>query len=337
MQGVPSAVVGRCPAGPVPARRAPYARDMAQGRDSPAGYDWEDESVPSEPEALALPDHRRGSAAQRPAPAAGADPREPPEEPGAGERAGAAEDSGPYGAPSFTDDPQRSPEHPERRRGALPPWAILGIVLVQATALVATVALVVGGIRSLTAEEPDAPAAAPTTEEETVADPAQPSSPQREPGTVTDSAGREVTDGTGRYDDPASIGEHTVSWTAWTEGTIGVTALEADLDATAPGADGQDIVQDGYRLVLATYEVHYDGPGQLAPAEELWLTGESDRTYFPDIAEGLVPEPMKRIDPLRGGETARFRSVFLVPESEIETFRLGVETFTGEILYFATA
>ena len=77
------------------------------------------------------------------------------------------------------------------------------------------------------------------------------------------------------------------------------------------------MVQDGYRLVLATYEVRYDGPGQLAPAEELWLTGESDRTYFPDIAEGLVDDPMKHIDPLQGGETARFRSAFLVPRGGV--------------------
>lgn len=82
--------------------------------------------------------------------------------------------------------------------------------------------------------------------------------------------------------------------------------------------------------------MRYDGPGRLAPAEELWLTGESDRTYFPDIAEGLVPDPMKRISPLGSGESQTFHSAFLVPETEIDSFRLGVETFNGEILYFAT-
>ena len=145
-----------------------------------------------------------------------------------------------------------------------------------------------------------------------------------------------MTAGTGGHPRPATVGEHTVSWSAWTDGALSVTPLELDTAATAPGADGKDVVQDGYRLVLVTYEVRYDGPGQLAPAEELWLTGESDRTYFPDIAEGLVPDPMTSISPLDSGESSRFRSAFLVPEKEVDTFRLGVETFSGELLYFTT-
>lgn len=323
-----------------PSRRgAPYARAMAQGRETPSGYDWEDSSIPAEPAPLTLPDHHHGPTGGRP----GRDPDPHVEDPRPADGGSAEEpsspfddfeDTGPFGAPSFTYDPQAAPGDSRPRRGTLPAWAIVAIAVVQATALVATVALVLGGIERMAAPDPDAPVAAPSTEEET--EPSSEASPEREPGTVTDSAGREVTDGTGGYADPATVGEHTVSWTAWTDGAIGVTALEVDLAATAPGADGQDVVQDGYRLVLATYEVRYDGPGQLAPAEELWLTGESDRTYFPDIAEGLVDDPMKHIDPLQGGETARFRSAFLVPEAEIETFHLGVETFSGEILYFAT-
>lgn len=275
-------------------------RGMAQGRDSPTGYDWEGSAVPSEPEPLVLPERPESSA---------------------------------HGAPYFAYDAQGPADESRRRRGALPAWAIVAIVVVQASALVATVGLVMGGLQRFGGEEPAPPAATAPTEE-----PAQNETPSedRKPGTVTDSAGRKVTDGTGGYDDPATIGEHTVSWTTWTDGTLAVTAREVDLAATAPGADGQDIVQDGYRLVLATYEVHYDGPGQLAPAEELWLTGESDRTYFPDIGEGLVSDPMKRISPLASGESATFHSAFLVPESEIDSFRLGVETFSGEILYFAT-
>ena len=312
---------------------------MVQGRETPSGYDWEDSSVPTEPEPLALPDHQHGPAGERPARAADATPEgTAPADGDAAEEPSSPFDAfehiGPYGAPSFTYDPQASQADARPRRGTLPAWAIVTIAVVQATALVATVALVLGGIQRITAPDPEAPVAAPSTEEES--DPPSSASPEREPGTVTDSAGREVTDGTGGYEDPATVGEHTVSWTVWTDGTIGVTALEVDVAATVPGADGQDVVQDGYRLVLATYEVHYDGPGQLAPAEELWLTGESDRTYFPDIAEGLVEDPMKHIGPLQDGETARFRSAFLVPEEEVDTFHLGVETFSGEILYFAT-
>lgn len=275
-------------------------RGMAQGRDSPTGYDWEGSAVPTEPEPLMLPEPADGT---------------------------------PHGAPSFTYDAQGPADESRRRRGALPAWAIVAIVIVQASALVATAGLVMGGLQRFGGEPPSQPAAPPATQEPTQSESA---APERRPGTVTDAGGREVGDGTGGYDQPATIGEHTVSWATWTDGTLAVTAQEVDLAATAPGADGQDIAQDGYRLVLATYEVRYDGPGRLAPAEELWLTGESDRTYFPDIAEGLVPDPMKRISPLGSGESQTFHSAFLVPETEIDSFRLGVETFNGEILYFAT-
>lgn len=309
---------------------------MAQERGTPSGYDWEDRSVPTEPEPIALPaagDESRQAAASRPR--AGDKGEEPVAEPWRS----AFDDGAPYGAPSYTYDPGEAEREPgARRRGALPPWAILAIVVVQAAALVASVGLVVGGIRGLASPEPVSPSAAPTTEEESGAptDPSATPSQDREPGTVTDSRGREVGDGTGRYEQPATIGEHTVSWPAWTDGTLSVTALAVDLEAEVPRAAGRDVVQDGYRLVMVDYEVRYEGAGRLAPAEELWLTGESDRTYFPDVGEGLVEDPMKRVGPLGSGETARFHSAFLVPESEIDSFRLGVETFSGEILYFGT-
>lgn len=285
---------------------APMLDGMAQGRDSPTGYDWEEHSDPSEPAPFALPARDR-----------------------------VVQDDAPCGAPSFTYDPQE-PTEEEPRRGGLPAWAIVAIVIVQAAALVAVVGLVMGGLQRLADPSPAAPVATPSGEEESASVPASQASQEREPGIVTDSAGREVTDGTGGYDRPATVGEHTVSWSAWTDGALSVTPLEVDTAATAPGADGKDVVQDGYRLVLVTYAVRYEGPGRLAPAEELWLTGESDRTYFPDIAEGLVPDPMTSISPLGSGESAQFRSAFLVPEKEVDTFRLGVETFSGELLYFTT-
>lgn len=274
-------------------------RGMAQGRDSPTGYDWEGSAVPEEPRPLTLPG--------------------PAHEPSRGE-------------PAVAGEPQ-DPADEAPRRGGLPAWSIVAIVLVQAVALVAVVALVTGGLQRLGEREPATPAAtAPTDQPAASEDPTQ----DRRPGTVTDEDGRELSDGTGSYDRPATLGEHTVSWTTWTGGTLAVTALEVDLDATAPGAEGRDVVQDGYRLVLATYEVLYDGPGQLTPAEELWLTGESDRTYFPDVGEGLVPDPMKQVGPLASSRSATFHAAFVVPTDEIDTFRLGVETFSGEILYFGT-
>lgn len=303
---------------------------MAQGRETPSGYDWEDRSVPTEPEPLALPNHHQGSTGERPAREAAPESAPTPSAP---EDDG---DPGPFGAPSFTYAPQATSAATTRRRGVLPAWAIVAIVVVQAAALVASVALVLGGIERMSAGDPASPVADPASDPQTRSAPPASSSPEREPGTVTDTDGREVTDGTGGYDDPARIGEHTVSWPAWTSGTIAVTALEVDVAATVPGASGKDVVQDGYRLILATYEVRYDGPGQLAPAEELWMTGETDLSYFPDIAQGLVADPMKHVAPLEDGGTARFHSAFLVPEEQVAGFRLGVETFSGEILYFAT-
>src|SRR5699024_11994978 len=117
------------------------------------------------------------------------------------------------GAPSSTYDPQRAPEEP-RRRPALPAWAIVVIVLLQSAALVASVALVVGGIERITSRDPDAPTAAPSTEEATPSDAPTTSSPERRPGTVTDSSGREVDDGTGGDGAPPPTVQHRVGRSA---------------------------------------------------------------------------------------------------------------------------
>src|SRR5690606_23931523 len=98
-------------------------------------------------------------------------------------------------------------------------------VLVQAVALVVTVGLVVGGLQRLFGAEA-APSGAAATEQEPTTDAA---GQEREPGTVTDAAGRELTDGTGHYDDPATVGVHTFAWPTWTDGTLSVTAQEVDL------------------------------------------------------------------------------------------------------------
>lgn len=319
---------------------------MTSGREGPTGYDWEDDAIPAEPAPLALPDRGAGGGPRAGAghgdawttPAGSGDARS------VGPQHGAADDTGPYGAPTFTyDPPQGQGEEPAPRRG-LPPAAIVAIVALQATALVLSVGLVVSGVTKLVGPDPAPPSAGAGTADPTAGGTAPatsaPSTPatvqERTPGVVTDSAGREVTDGTGRYDHPADVGEHTVSWNTWTGGTLAVTPLTVDLAATVPRAEERDVVQDGYRLVLVTYEAEYDGPGRFAPAEELWPTGESDLTYFPDVGEGLVPDPMRGVDPLAAGESAQFRSAFLVPENELSSFRLALETFSGETLYFAT-
>lgn len=318
---------------------------MATERDDASGYDWEEKSVPTEPEPLALPDRSpertgggradgRGAdgsavgSADRPAPA----DLQAPED----------EDLDLFGAPRFTYDPQDvagdAPDEVDgRRRGALPAWAILGIVAVQALALVAVVGLVVGGVQRLGGEEPD-PSAAPTaTAARPTRTPVVSESPRdRVPGTVTDEGGTELTDGTGDYDRPATVGEHAFGWPVWTGGTLRVAAQGVDLAATVPGAAGKNVLQDGYQLVVVTFEVRYEGPGRLAPVEELWLTGESQRTYFPEVGEGLMADPMQAVGSLESGESATFHSAFLVPAAELDSFRLGVETFSGETLYYET-
>lgn len=247
---------------------------------------------------------------------------------------------GPFGAPAFSFDDGSAEERDDaadeapRRRGPLPAWAIVAIVAVQAVALVLSVGLVVGGIQHALAPAADPSAGAPGDPSAAPArtTPAPPTEqPEKTPGTVTDAEGDEVGGGIGSFDRPATVGEHTVGWTVWTGGDLEVTALSVDLDGEIPGAG--DVLQDGYRLVVVEYEARYLGGGQLAPAEELWLTGESDRTYFGDVAEGLLPDPMVQVAPLSDGETARFHSAFLVPETELDSFRLGVETFSGAVLY----
>ncbi len=232
-------------------------------------------------------------------------------------------------------DPHDAPRRRGRWRGNLPAWAILGIVAVQAVVVVLVVTMVTGTVR--TALAPPAPATTSITPSIPPASPratpsATPTEQEKEPGTVTDAEGEKIAIGTGP-DDPATVGEHTFAWEVWTSGTLSVTAREVDTDAQLPGAE--DLVADGYQLVIATYEVRYDGPARLAPVEELWPTAESARRYYPDIAEGLVDDPMRQVDALSSGESATFRSVFMVPTEELDSFLLAVETYNGERLYYA--
>lgn len=217
-----------------------------------------------------------------------------------------------------------------RRGRRLTPWSIVAIVALQATAMVAVIALIVGGALHVLQGDAE-PVAAPSGTQSPADGPAE---QEKEPGVVTDSEGEELRDGTGGYDDPGIAGEHTFSWTAWTQGTLSVSALEIDLEATLPAAGGEQLIEDGYRLVEVGYVVRYEGSGQLAPVEELWLAGESDRAYHQDVAEGLIPDSMQAVRPLADGESAEFRTLHVVPTRELESFRLSVETYSGQTLYY---
>lgn len=289
-----------------------YARGMTQHRGPRPGYDWDGASAPAEPAPVDLPDRRESE----------------PVGPG---DLGDSLFAGPEGVPGASAE-SGPVKHPGRR---FTPWSILAIVALQAVVTVAVAALVVGGVLSLLRGDPaPAPDAAPPATQA----PTDEQTPRtKEPGTVTDAQGKELTDGTGGYDHPGDVGEHTFGWAVWTEGTLSVSAREVDLEATLPRAGEDGLLEDGFQLVEVTYEARYDGPGQFAPVEELWLAGETDRTYFHDVAEGLLPDTLRAVKPLSDGESAEFRALYVVPSQEIDEFRLGVETYSGEVLYYGVA
>lgn len=274
---------------------------MAQQRGTPSGYDWERGSLPSEAEPFA-PIGTTGHPSSGPV--------------------------GPQGGTALSGITVSDPQGERPSRG-IPPWAIVAIVALQVVALVGSVGLIVGGALRLLERDAE-PSAATATR----SGPPEESAPAKTPGVVTDSQGEELDDGTGGFDDPAVVGEHTLSWTTWTAGTISVSALAVDLDSSLPRARDADVVEDGYRLIEVTYLVAYEGPGQLAPVEELWISGESHRAFYQDIAEGLLPKPMQGVRPLSGGQSAEFHSLLLIPDGDLDGLRLGVETYSGETLYF---
>lgn len=326
---------------------------MPSPRDSSSGYEWAETSTPSDPEPIALPDRAALGPVPLttpPEPDAPRAPAEPTFDPAALGRRDPDEvprelPEGPYGAPVFgwddEDDADRDSAESARRARRSRRALLVGIVALQASALLIVGSLAVRGALDLvgpedgagTAADPGVAPTGPTAPRSSPATTTGPSQPE-DPGTVTDAQQREVTDGTGRYESPARVGEHTFSWPTWTDGTLSVTALEVDLEATLPAAADEDVVQDGYRLVSVAYEARYEGPGQFAPIEELWLTAETDRTYYQDVAVGLVEDPMRAAPKLRDGETARFTSLFIVAEDELDSFRLGAQTYDGELLYY---
>ncbi|MEE1650535.1 hypothetical protein V1260_06990 [Brachybacterium sp. J144] len=341
---------------------------MSSPRDRSSGYDWAESATPSDPAPITLPDRRAEgpvpiTTPSDPAPWApvpGPDPVDPLAPP-ASARSGTEEGfdpaalgrpdpdalprelpSGPHGAPLFGwDEPDDPAEDPERRARRSRRAVLIGIVALQAAAVLIIGGLALRGAMDLVGPEPAPgaadPGAAPTGPAAPRTTPAAPTGATgpSDPGTVTDAQERELADGTGAYDSPGEVGVHTFSWPTWTDGTLSVTALAVDPEATLPAAAGEDVIQEGYRLVSVTYEARYEGPGTFAPVEELWLTAETDRTYYQDVAVGLVADPMRSAPKLRDGESARFTSLFIVAEDELEGVRLGAQTFDGEMLYYA--
>ena len=133
-------------------------------------------------------------------------------------------------------------------------------------------------------------------------------------GVVTDSSGSVVDDGTGGYDHPGTLGEHTVAWGTWDGGTMSVGLDSAEVGGTIPGHE--DLPRPGFTLVSVEGTIAYDGPGSLVLTDELWLGAETDLVYVDDMSPGVVPGSIGELPPLEDGGTVAFTAVFVVPAGE---------------------
>ena len=152
--------------------------------------------------------------------------------------------------------------------------------------------------------------------------------------TVTDSSGTVLDDGTGDYDSPAAVGEHTFSWPTGDGGTADVSVTDVDTDATLPNAGGADVLEDGYQLILVTADVSYSGPGAFVPYDEVWVDFESDFFYVADVGSGLVPDPLEKAAGLRDGESTTVSLAFIVEESRLDSALISLAHSDGESLYY---
>lgn len=203
-------------------------------------------------------------------------------------------------------------------RRAMPVWSIVTIATVVVIGLVVAFGIAVAGVLQwLTGGAPGM-----------VFD---------DPGlvefTVTDSSGTVLDDGTGDYDSPAAVGEHTFSWPTGEGGTADVSVTDVDTDATLPNAGGADVLEDGYQLVLVTAEVGYSGSGAFVPYGEMWASLEGD-LYVPDVGSGLVPDSLEKAAGLRDGESTTVSLVFIAEESQLDSARISFAINSGESLYY---
>lgn len=153
-------------------------------------------------------------------------------------------------------------------------------------------------------------------------------------GIVLDSSGAEVADGTGLYDRPAEVGEHSFVWPSLDGGAITVRATDLDLDATLPRAEGVDVIQPDHRLVVITLQVAYEGEGSILVAEEVWASGETDLAFYPDAGAGLVVNPLADAGVLTDGQATTVTVAIILPEEEKDSLVFMVETPNGIPLYY---
>ncbi|MGY5765197.1 hypothetical protein ACXET9_08350 [Brachybacterium sp. DNPG3] len=297
----------------------------------PNSYGWESASAGQEPASPSFPDYSgtssapgtgsgAGSAAAGAAGSASTGVRTAPGGVATAERDLPGGPEGP-GGPSGSGAPE--PGGTARRR--MPGWAI-GAIVAGVIVLLSCLALAVAtiGIAGWMAA-----GEGPTDD-----DPGYGDLGTYGIGVVTDSDGQEVADGTGFYDRPATVGEHAFSWDVWEGGTVTVRAAEVDTDATLPGAQGADVLQEGYSLVVVTLDVEYAGTGSLAPSEELWITGATVWRDYPEAGGGLVPDPLATSEVLTGGESTTVRVAFVVLDEDREGMMLSVGSMSGDTLFY---
>ncbi|MCT2178199.1 hypothetical protein M3F63_11090 [Brachybacterium muris] len=208
---------------------------------------------------------------------------------------------------------------PKTSKG-FPAWAVVAIVAVVLLALLAGLGLLVSAVRSFIADD---------TVWVEVDD-----GPAFTDGVVLDASGNQVTDGTGTFGQPATVGEHTFTWPTLDGGTVSVRATAIDPDATVPLAGGVDVLQPGYQLVVMTLDVTYEGDSSVRINEEVWARGETDLMTYPEVA-GLVPNPLSEGAALADGQTLTVAVAVVVPEGDLDTLQFSVETPEGMPLYYA--
>lgn len=149
-----------------------------------------------------------------------------------------------------------------------------------------------------------------------------------------DADGKDVTGTVGSYDEPALVGEHTVLAPTFSDGEISVRPTEIDLDATLPHADGADVIDPAYRLVVLTTTVTNNGSEALLLTDEMTLDASTDLGYYVDVAAGLVPEPLTAAAEIPAGGEVELHSAFLVPEDEVDSLQILVQPYSADSVTF---
>lgn len=158
------------------------------------------------------------------------------------------------------------------------------------------------------------------------------------PGTVKAADGT-VVEGLGAVEHPARIGEHTLSWPTYEGGVLDATVTAVDWDAEAKLAEAFPANPEpltGTVYVLVTMDLSYTGPGNFAPAADVFVGMETDSwiSYYDELAVDSE-HPLQAAGFLSDGETVEVTAVLEMRKGERDSALLSIETLDGEPLYLA--